>query len=363
MRWPWQRRERRSAGGGYSDAVVAAVEAQASAKVADVSSTAAIEAAAGALSRAFAAAEVVGAGWVRDAVDPVWLAQVGRSLIREGASLSVVSMAGSGAVDLVPAAFWNFEALDVRGAELERDWNARVTTYGPSSSYTRLLPREQLIFVRWGTSPGTRYRGQGPTSWAHLTARLHGEAERSLADEAGGPLAQLLPVPQDGGDDDDETDPLAALKIDIAKARGKALLVETVAAGWGEGKVAAPNRDWQSVRLGPQPPEALVGVAAAAFERMLAACGCPPSLFVGNADGTAQREGLRRWHLSTVLPLARILERELERRLETEVRLRFDGYPLDLQGRASAFKALVAGGVAVPEALATSGLLATTEDD
>ena len=57
-RWLWQRREVRDAGGGYTDAVVAAIEAQAAQKVADASSTAAIEAVAGLLSRAFGDAEV-----------------------------------------------------------------------------------------------------------------------------------------------------------------------------------------------------------------------------------------------------------------------------------------------------------------
>ena len=298
--------------------------------------------------------------FVRAAVTPHWLSQVGRSLIREGASLSVIRMdAASGQVDLVPAAFWNFESIDVPGAELERDWNCRVTTYGPSSSYTRLLPCEQIVFIRWGTSPGTRYRGQGPTSWAHLTARLHGEAERSLADETAGPIAQLLPIPdgQDGGDDGDD-DPLAMLKVDIAKARGKALLLETTAAGYGEGMASAPRKDWISSRLGPNPPPAgMVQLAEQAFSRMLAACGVPPALFEGGADGTAQREALRRWHMNTVIPLARILQHELTARLETSVKLKFDGYPLDLQARASTFQKLVAGGTSVNEALTISGLL------
>ena len=162
MRWPWQRREIRSAGGGYTDAVVAAIEAQASAEVADVSSTSAIEAAAGALSRAFASAGVEGPGWVRDAASPPWLAQVGRSLVREGASLLVVGMRG-GTVTLTPAASYNFEKAGGND-EHEENWYCRATTYGPGSSTTRLLRRDRLVFVRWGTSPGTRYRGQGPTS-------------------------------------------------------------------------------------------------------------------------------------------------------------------------------------------------------
>ena len=359
MRWPWQQPpERRAAGGAYTDAVVAAIEARASAKVADVSATAAIEAAAGALSRAFASAELIGPDWVQEAVSPVWLAQVGRSLIREGASLSVIAMGSSGQVDLIPASFWNFESLGTPGAEREADWQCRATTYGPSSSYTRLLPRDQIVFIRWGTSPGTRYRGQGPTSWAHLSARLHGEAERSLADEASGPIAQILPIPdgQDGGDGSDD-DPLAMLKADIAKARGKALLLETTAAGFGEGMSSAPRRDWISSRLGPNPPAGMATIAEQAFARMLAACGCPPGLFESGADGTSQREALRRWHQSTVLPLARILEHELSARLETSVKLKFDLYATDLQGRATTFQKLVSGGTSVNEALTISGLL------
>ena len=358
MRWPWQKREARQSGGGYADTIMNALEAHAAGTIADVSSTAAIEAAAGALSRAFAGCEVEGPSWVQEAVTPVWLAQVGRSLIREGASISVIVMDGDGMVDLVPAAFWNFENVNPGAQEGEREstWQARVTTYGPSSSWTRLVDRERLVFVRWGTSPGTRYRGQGPTSWAALTARLQGEVERSLADEAAGPLAQIIPIPQDGGDDDDETnDPLASLKADVKGARGKALLVETTAGGYGEGKGAAPMRDWKAERLGPAPPEALVSVADAAFARMLAACGCSPALF-DDSDGTAKREALRQWHLGTVKPLARILEHELSVRLGAEIRLRFDGYPRDLAGRAAAFAKMVQGGMDIERAVALSGL-------
>ena len=162
-------------------------------------------------------------------------------------------------------------------------------------------------------------------------------------------------IPQDGGDDGDD-DPLKMLKADIAGARGKALLVETNASGWGEGRTAAPQRDWQAARLGPMPPESMATIRKDAFEAVLAACGTPPSLFTA-ADGTSQREAVRRWHLNLVLPLARLVEHELTAKLETPVKLKFDNYPLDLAGRAQAFQKLVAGGVAVNEALATSGLL------
>lgn len=78
MRWPWQRTEKRDSGGDFSDAVVRLLEARAAGTAADASSTAAVEAVSGALSRAFASAEVVGVDWVQAAVSPGFLAQVGR---------------------------------------------------------------------------------------------------------------------------------------------------------------------------------------------------------------------------------------------------------------------------------------------
>ena len=363
MRWPWTKKtETRQSGGGYTDAVVSAITAQASATVADVSSTAAIEAAAGALSRTLVSADVEGPGWARDAISPPWLQQVGRSLVREGNSLSVVGMRGD-RLTLTPAAFFNFESQTQLDDSDEEDWMCRATTYGPSSSTTRLLPRSQLIFLRWGTSPGTRYRGQGPTSWAHLTARLQGEAERSLADEAAGPVAQIVTAPEgeDLGDTDDGTDTHAAEKMALKNARGRLAFVETTRTGGENGPGAAPARDWTPVRMGPTPPAAFVEVADQAFARMLAACGVPPAMFVGTADGTAQREGLRRWHMNVVLPVARILEDELRRRLEVDVRLKFDVYAMDIAGRAGAFRQFVSQGMDIERALALTGLLTTEE--
>ena len=188
------------------------------------------------------------------------------------------------------------------------------------------------------------------------TARVQGEAERSIADEAVGPLAQLLAVHQDGGNPDDDGDTFAGLRADIARARGKALLVDHTAAGWGDGRTGAPQRDWQASRLGPMMPDAMVRVADAAFARMVAACAASVSLFT-DADGTAQREALRRWHMGTVVPLARLLEHELTMRLEIAVRLRFDPYPLDVRGRAAGLAKVVQGGVNIEQALVASGLL------
>ena len=348
MKWPWSKPEKRDSGGDFSDAVVRLIESQA-AGTADASSTAAVEAAAGALSRAFSSAEVVGPGWVRDAVTPVMLGQCGRDLVRTGDSMHVIRLDNDGMIRLIPAASWHFE-----GNHDPASWTCRVTAYGPSTSTTWNLPASSVIFVRWGGTPGQPYIGTSPTSWAASSARLHSEVERSLADEAGGPLAQMLAIPQDGGDGSDD-DPLKDLKADIKAARGRALLLETTSAGWGEGRASSPQADFVPRRLGPQMPDSMVKVADAAFMRVLAACGCPPSLFV-DSDGTSQREAIRRWHMNTVMPLARILEHELTMKLEVEVKLKFDNYAMDMVSRSQVVSKLTSAGVALPVALDAVGL-------
>ena len=312
--------------------------------------TAATEAAAGLLSRSMSSATVEAPAELAEAVSPRCLAQIGRDLIRVGESLHVIRYMG-GRLILIPCSTWYFE-----GDADPATWLATCTAYGPSGSSTWRVPWSSVVFASWGSPTARPYHGLSPSTWAADSARLNANAERSLADEAGGPVAQLLPVPQDGGDGGDD-DALASLKTDIKNARGKALLLETVNSGWGEGKSAAPSADWKQQRLGPMPTEAMVKLANDSFARVLAACGCSPALFDGS-DGTSKREALRQFHLGVVRPLARQLETELSEKLAARVRLNFDLYNVDLAGRAQAFQKLVAGGVAVTDALVTSGLMA-----
>ena len=277
---------------------------------------------------------------------------MGRDLIRNGDSMHVIRMTRDGDVQLIPASSWHFE-----GNHDPDSWMVRVTAYGPSTSTTWNLPAASVVFVRWGSTPGQPYVGTGPLSWAHTTARLQSESERSLADEARGPLAQMIAIPTDGGDGDDD-DPLKVMKADIRTARGKALLVETSAAGWGEGKTAAPQRDWKAERLGPNPPESMPMVARQTFAAVLAACGCSAAMF-DDSDGTSKREAQRIFLHGTVRPLGKLLAAELSMKLGTEITLNFDQlYMHDLAGRAQAFQKLVAGGMDVAKAAGLSGLVA-----
>ena len=346
------RAEKRESGGTFTDAVVRMLEAQAAGQAVGTGTTAAVEAASGALQRAFVAAEVSGPAWALPAVSPGFLGQVGRDLVRRGESLHVIQVDG-GRVSLLPAASWHFE-----GDAHPDTWRVRATVYGPSSSVTRYLPYSGVIFAAWGQTPGQPYTGVGPLAWAATTARMQSETERSLADEASGPITNLLPIPKDGGDEEDEeTDPLAPLKADIRTARGKALVLETTAAGWGEGASAAPRQDWKAQRLGPNPPAAMGELLGQGFLEVLAACGIPPGMFIKMGD-SGQREAYRRWCALVVQPMGRMLAAELSIKLEADIGLEFGGlYAHDLAGRARAFQSMVGGGMAVDKAAGLAGLL------
>ena len=345
MRWPWQPKPETRAT-SYSDTVVNAILAAASAPSADATRTAALEACAGAYAAGFACARVEGAaGPVADALAPAMLATIARNLIRRGDDVHVIEVAG-GMLRLLPAGTW-----DIRGDADPATWRYRCDLFGPSRTRAVMAAPESVLHCRYAVDPARPWAGLGPLQWATSSASLAGRLESGLAKEAGASPAQLLPVPQDGGDGG-EDDPLASLKSDIAKADGKAVLVETTASGWGEGQGAAPRRDWEQRRIGPDWPEVLSATRAAVFHHVAAACGVPPVLLTERAEGTSQREGLRRFAHMSLEPLGRIVAAELAAKLDSPS-LALDFGPLmasDLAGRARAFKGFVDSGVSVEDA-------------
>ena len=86
-------------------------------------------------------------------------------------------------------------------------------------------------------------------------------------------------------------------------------MVETTAGGQGDPS-GAPRKDWIPSRLGPNPPAAMAEIARDAYAMMIGACGASVSMF-NDADGTSQRESVRRWYMLTVLSIARLIEYEL----------------------------------------------------
>ena len=362
--WPFGSREKRAAqapgsqgGGGYTDAVVRALLAQAAGgATADASSTAALEAAVSSYARAFQIATVEPDNATTRALTPDLLALMARDLIRRGEFVHVIDVDRDGA-RLTPAGSW-----DVRGRTDPATWRYRVLLAGPSGSITRNLPAAAVIHGRYSVDPARPWAGVSPLAWASLTGRLHANIEDALSDEASGTRGHVLPVPQgpDGDEvdaDGNEVDPLSDLRKDIASLRGRTVLTETVASGWGEGSMAAPMADWRPQRLGFNAPASMATLRTDSAQAVLSACGVSADLFVAG-DAAGQRESWRRFLHGSVQPLGDLLAAELGDKLDVPgLRLTFDRLMAsDLSGRARAFGSLVQAGMDKDRAAALAGL-------
>ena len=351
--WPFNKPEARQAG-DYTDLLTAAIEANATGGLAG-DATAAIESAAGAVSRAFASAEVAGTDLVTSDV----LAAIGRNLIRHGESLHLITVDQAGRVALRPVGSWS-----IQGGADPADWFYRCDIHGPSGSTTILAPGASVVHCKYSIDPARPWIGVGPLTRARLTAKLAGAVELALADEAGGARGNLLPIPAAGTTGDAADDFLARLKGQLAGLRGKTLVLETTAGAFGDGRDSAPRRDWKAERLGAAPPASLISLDESAAQQILGACGVPASLVQANADGTAQREAFRRFVGLTIEPLARLVEAELGLKLSAPVKLGFTRlHSSDLAGRARAFQSMVVAGMPAPAAATLSGLLVEESDD
>ena len=348
MRWPWSRRvERRQ---GYTDAVVAALVSHAGAGVlSEARSTAALEAAAGAVSRGFAAATVEDApGPVLDALTPGVLASCGRELIRRGEAVFLIDLR-RGVLTLDPCGTW-----DIRGDHREADWSYRLDLFGPSRSSTRMVPSAGVVHVRYATDPARPWLGLSPMAWAALSGELHAGVTAALTADTKAAAGTVIPMPPGENADDEGDDPLAGLKGALTRARGKSVFVESTRGAFGADHRDAPREDWVQKRLGANPPEALAGMLDSTATQVLAACGVDPVLAgLSKGDGTLAREAYRRFERLTLGPLARIVTVELRDKLAApDLSLNFDSLRAsDFAGVARAYKALTEAGLS-PDAAA-----------
>ena len=349
MRWPWSKTEnRQAAGGGFTDALVAAIVARAGgASVGEPGAIAALEIAAGLWARAFAAAEVSPA---IAAVSPSVLASVARQLVRCGESLWAIDVR-RGEIVLRPVASW-----DIAGGSDPESWRYRLDLFGPSGNETRVYPSASVLHFRYAPEPERPWTSPSPLGYARQTGRLAANLELRLAEEANAKVGYLLPVPSDGGDGSAD-DPLASLKNDLAALQGNTALIETTSAGYGEGRAAAPQSDWTAKRMGANPPATLAELRGAAAVDILSACGIPPALASGTAEGTAQRESWRRFGI-TMQSVGRCVAEELAFKLNAPgLEIRFEALgSADLAGRARATGIFTKAGVPLSRALELAGL-------
>ena len=347
MMWPFNRRERRDFTITSTDRAIAA--AFGNTDQADVTGTAAATAAMGITGRAFAAAAVM-PSVERTGLSPAVLAEIGAAFVTAGESVWLIDVV-NGRVKLFRAASW-----DIEGGPFEQRY--RLTIPGPTRQVDRTVPAEGVFHPRINCSTIAPFRGRSPLQLAGFSASALANVERQLSQELSGSVGRLIPAPLDQLDQDDASgnNPLDALEASLANLKGKSALVPSMSGAWKDtpgGNVG----DWQSRRIGADPPASVVELRRDGHAQMLAAAGVPPGLF-DSQEASGLRESLRQFLHTTVAPLARVLESEASEKLAAAVALDFTAlHASDVQGRARAFKSMVDGGMALTDAAAASGIL------
>ena len=247
MKWPWQSNMETRADSSYTDALIAAITANAKGQTtAFPAAIGALESAAGLVGRAFASAVVeTDSSAVLRALTPACLLLVGRSLIRRGELVLYIDTT-TGMLNLLPC-----QSHDVDGGPIPSTWEYRCTVSGPERTFTfDHTPATGVVHLTYATSPETPWRGIGPLQAAQLTGRLAAETIAALADESSGPRGRLLGIPVDGQDPT-----VTQLRQDLKNMAGKIGLIETK--DWG-GSPGGGEVVLKPERLGPEPTAALV---------------------------------------------------------------------------------------------------------
>ena len=342
--WPFGNGKLETRDDSYTDTLIAALVSRAQSKSLSIpTATAALEACAGTVGRGFAASEVTGPDSLARALTPGVLELVGRSLIRTGEVVFLIDTT-AGKLRLIPA-----ETHDVEGGPYVEEWEYRLTLGGPSKTVTHeFVPAQSVLHFRYAVDASTPWRGNGPIAVANLAGKLSAETVNALANESSGPVGRLLGIPVDGQDAT-----VQALKADIRDARGRTALIETGdwANSGGDSKV-----DLKTERFGAEPPASLVQLVTIASQEVYSACGLNQALW-GGSQAAAVREAWRLCLFGVLSPLGRLVEAELQDKLEDTVTLSWQELRAsDLSGRARAFQSMVGGGMEVERAAGLAGL-------
>ena len=101
------------------------------------------------------------------------------------------------------------------------------------------------------------------------------------------------------------------------------MLTETTRSGFGDGRGVSPSHDWVQKIIGFDPSKEALPIREAAHTAVMSACGIPPSLTSGRADGSSQRAALERFLRLTLQPIGNLIADELTKNSKAPLPLTF----------------------------------------
>ena len=254
-------------------------------------------------------------------------------------------------VDAGGVHFLRGSSWQISGRSDPRSWIYDVTLSGPTGLETRIAPASGVLHVRYNSDKNTPWRGVAPWRRAPTLATLAAEIEAQLLKEARLPVQQIIPLPSGTGAATGTN-----IKTQLNDGSG-VVMPETTAGAFGAGRSSAPQRDFKVSRLQGEPADGLVMLCKDIPNQIGGLYGIPPVLTGGGGSETQTREAFRRLVLTTIDPIARLIEFELSRSLGEPVDLDLAALSAyDVAGKARAYKAFVGSGMSEDNAARLAGL-------
>jgi len=345
--WPFGRTEKRAAAeDDYTDQVIGAAEAEAAGGLLDAGTLAVAEACAGLWERALSSASLEPMNGRLAALNPAFLALVGRSLALTGNFVALLDLDGL-AVRLLPSA-----TFDVHGTA--RSWWYRLDVVGPDNTDTVRAAAEGVFHVAVNAEPRQWWRGVSPLKRSSATATLAAKIEASLGRESDIYVARFA-----GAHPGTSFETWRKTASMVRKKRGGVVFTGGALGANDSGRVP------EAARMGPAPDSTFADALRSAVGRdICAAFGVPVALFAERGDGAGQREAWRRFWLGTMQPLAALLETECKAKLEPAATVTLealraadeDARSRAVDRRANALKTLLEANVDATEARRLAGL-------
>ncbi len=324
MRWPWQKREKRSAASGFTAEILAARESYNSGRRGIAELTATAQSCVSLWENGLSLAAVTGT----DLLDRCSLALIGRSLALRGEAVFLIRDY------LVPCSDWDLSTRYGRPTA----YRVSISEAGGGRSETALAG--EVLHVRVGTDVAAPWSGQAPLRRASLTAGMLNAVESALAEVfENAPLgSQIVPFPESPDTD------MTALGRGFRGQRGRVLLRESVNVSAAGGP--APQVDWRPSDVTPNLQQAMTAESlSASRDAICGAFGVLPALFHNQAQGPLVREAQRHLAQWTLQPIGELIAEEASQKFGAPVAIDTMGptQAFDAGGSARAFATLVQG--------------------
>ena len=268
---------------------------------------------------------------------------IGRSFILDGESLWALDVPN---MRLMQASHW-----DVHGDSMDpMAWAYRLDIQAPDAQISKYESAAGVLHFRHAPRPTEPWRGISPLAASETTRQLLRRLEGKLTEEISTTVGQIIPVPST------QQTQTAGLQAQLRELKGKIVLVPSTSSGWGEGRQAAPPRDWQKTRLGADPPQSLLNLRSQIMTSLAAAAGIPAALVVSESSEAGRRESWRQFLHGTIAQIGTVIQQELRSKLDPNIRIDFEKlFASDVQGRARAYGSLIQAGMSPAAAAEFTG--------